>query len=68
MRVTSTGGRTPFGLFGDTAYCTSPASIPTFRVADLTGDRRPDIVVTHHCTDTTVGDTNWLVYQNLCAP
>jgi hypothetical protein len=32
---------------------------------DFTGDGKPDLVLTHSCTDPSVGTTHWLVYPNV---
>jgi hypothetical protein len=58
------GGRTPFDRAGVTAYCFDGATIPTSVVTDLTGDGRPDMIVTVDCTDTTVGASHWRVYAH----
>ncbi|HEY8091791.1 MAG TPA: VCBS repeat-containing protein, partial [Polyangiaceae bacterium] len=31
---------------------------------DVTGDGKPDLVLTASCSDTTVGTTHWQVYSN----
>lgn len=37
-------------------------NIPGYALADINGDRLPDLVVTETCTETATGDTQWLVY------
>ncbi|HTJ45361.1 MAG TPA: hypothetical protein VL463_24820, partial [Kofleriaceae bacterium] len=37
---------------------------PRYVLADLTGDLRPDLVVTSTCDQSTVGSDHWLVYAN----
>jgi hypothetical protein len=44
--------------------CTSPATAPRYTVFDFNGDDKPDIMVTQSCTDTSVGWTQWLYYEN----
>jgi hypothetical protein len=39
-------------------------NIPGYAVADLTGDGKPDLVVTQACSDPTVGNAKWLLYAN----
>jgi hypothetical protein len=57
----------PFGnSYEASSYCSSSAgNRPRYRVFDIDGDARPDVVLSYDCVDQTVGDTRWLVYKNL---
>ena len=56
-----------FPLIGGTSQCISGgASLPNFSVLDLDGDGHLDFVVTRHCSDTTVGNTQWYLYKGKC--
>lgn len=49
----------------DDATCSGPND-ELSRVVDLTGDQRPDLVRLYGCDrDTDLGDTHWLVHENL---
>jgi hypothetical protein len=37
---------------------------PGYRVFDIDGDKRPDVVMSSDCNDATVGHTVWMVYKN----
>ncbi|WP_044987016.1 hypothetical protein [Sorangium cellulosum] len=37
-------------------------ALPTFATTDISGDRRPDLVITSLCNDGTVGDRRWVVH------
>jgi hypothetical protein len=39
-----------------------PSGTPTYALADIDGDRRPDLIVTHVCGDAATGDTQWIVH------
>ena len=49
----------PFPALGSNADCR--AGVPSTGTTDLTGDGRPDLVVTWACGDGGLGDTRWLV-------
>jgi hypothetical protein len=61
----STGG--PLSVLdGSQSSCAQGGTgfVQSWGVVDVTGDRRPDLLVTLSCTDTTVGTAHWLVYAN----
>ena len=37
---------------------------PRYQLLDLTGDRRPDLVVTYACGDAEIGDEAWILFEN----
>ena len=46
----------------NTACAGSPSQ--EWTTVDVNGDKKPDLVLTETCTDTTVGTSHWLVYAN----
>lgn len=53
------------GTLGGAATCPSTsASTFVHAITDLTGDGKPDLVVTASCDDATTGHTRWLVHEN----
>ncbi len=53
----------PFPTLGATAECESD-SAPSYALADLDHDQRPDLVVTFACGDGAIGADRWLVFPN----
>lgn len=51
---------TPFAATSGSASCLK--GLPSYALADLTGDGAVDLVVSESCTDPSVGSTLWLVY------
>jgi hypothetical protein len=47
----------------DGAACNGQ-NIPDYALSDVTGDGKPDLVVTQACSDATVGNAKWLLYAN----
>jgi hypothetical protein len=45
--------------------CTPTGERPAFAIKDLTGDHRPDLVVSAWCNAPEVGATHWLVHENI---
>jgi FG-GAP-like repeat len=43
--------------------CSTPIH-PAYAFVDVTGDLKPDFVMTQACDDSTVGITHWRVYEN----
>ncbi len=58
----------PGGTFassvGGAIACRPSFPTPRYTLLDFDGDLTPDLLITGSCTDTTVGDTTWLVYRN----
>jgi hypothetical protein len=52
------------GSTGAVATCTGGSTTVVYTTLDLTGDGRPDLVVTKSCTDADAGIGKWLVYEN----
>jgi hypothetical protein len=50
-----------FALTAQAPAC-GAAGTPSYVLADIGGDRRPDLVVTRVCGDTATGDTRWMVH------
>src|SRR5207302_1503084 len=63
----NTSGETFPSLYdpwGATSFCGSTDTAEDVRVdavSDLTGEGKPDLVVTTSCADATVGNTHWIV-------
>jgi hypothetical protein len=57
------GGGILFPTLANQGYCT-PAVTPSYAVADLTGDGKPDMVRFFDCNDPSVGNDKWQVYVN----
>ncbi|GDX82124.1 hypothetical protein LBMAG42_39350 [Deltaproteobacteria bacterium] len=53
-------GYTPFVATAGSASCLK--GIPTYGLADLTGDGATDLIVSTSCSDDAVGETHWVVY------
>jgi hypothetical protein len=53
-----------YGVSTTSAYCDSGRNVPEHVVMDMTGDGKPDLVVTNRCNDTTIDRDHWLVYAN----
>lgn len=43
--------------------CTGAANSPAFSFFDITGDAKPDFVLTQVCSDASIGTTAWLVFE-----
>lgn len=57
----------PNGSFrGETGAnsCLTANAFPQFSTLDLTGDGRPELVVTVRCSDSSVGTSKWLAFHN----
>ncbi len=63
------GGAYPAQLFSHTAgftACTSDTDGEySYAALDVTGDHKPDLVLTRGCGDATIGATQWMVYPNI---
>ncbi|MCB9743681.1 MAG: putative metal-binding motif-containing protein, partial [Alphaproteobacteria bacterium] len=57
-------GADHFTQTANSGYCSSGYDIPSYTTMDLTGDGLPDLVVTYHCGDGSLGDTTWAVHEN----
>ena len=57
-------GSDSFSATAYSGYCSSGYSYPSYTTMDLTGDARPDLVVSYHCGEGTLGDTTWAVHEN----
>ena len=57
-------GAEHFTTTANNGYCSSGYDIPSYTTMDITGDGRPDLVVTYHCGDGSIGDTTWAVHEN----
>ncbi len=51
------------GASRDDAAC-DDGDLPAWRLADLDGDGRDDLVITESCADDTLADGAWLVFAN----
>ena len=58
-----TGTSPAFAKVAGAIACTSGANVPTFTLADMDGDGKPDLLVTRHCNDASVGTSSWWVYK-----
>ncbi len=54
---------TTFSAIDSTAACSGDGQY-SFATTDLTGDHKPDLVLTRACGDDTVGTSHWMVYPN----
>jgi hypothetical protein len=61
------GGGVLFPTLANQGYC-SPQVTPSYAVTNLTGDGRPSLVLFDACHDTTVGNSNWLLFPAACTP
>jgi len=52
-----------FPALTGTPGCAAAGAV-AYALADLTGDGRPDLVITRRCGDATVGDTRWIVHAS----
>lgn len=53
----------PFPTLAAAADCLNDTA-PTYTLADLDEDERPDLVVTFACEDAGIGSESWLVFPN----
>jgi hypothetical protein len=51
-----------FGLTSQAQAC-GPDGLPSYAFVDVTGDKRPDLVITSLCGDLTVGNSRWIVHR-----